>query len=81
MTAHHNPATMTPNFAAALAVHRAHPGLSLIELCRRAKLPGGVRRAIEHALDCPTCVVGAFCPKGARLAAKIGRPRPRRGPA
>ena len=79
--AHHDPATMTPNFVAALAVHRAHPGLSVVELCQRAKLPGRVRRAIEHALDCPTCLVGSLCPTGARHAAKIGRPRPRKGAA
>ena len=75
--AYHDPAAMTPSLAAALAVHRADPGLSVVELCQRAKLPGGVRRAIEHALDCPTCVVGSLCPAGARLAAKI-RPAWRR---
>ena len=79
--ARHDPATMPPNFAAALAVHRADPGLSVVELCQRAKLPGGVRRAIEHALDCPTCVVGALCPTGARHAANIRRPRRRKGAA
>jgi hypothetical protein len=78
LVAHHDPTTMTPDFASALAVHRAYPGLSVVELCQRAKLPGGVRKAIEHALDCPTCLLGALCPTGARLAAKIRRPRRRR---
>jgi hypothetical protein len=78
LVAHHDPDTLTPDFAAALVVHRAAPGVSIAKLCQRAKHPGPARRAVEHVRDCPACGVEALCPAGARLAAKIGRRRRRR---
>jgi hypothetical protein len=78
IVASHDPDTLTPDFAAALVVHRAAPGVSITKLCQRAKHPGPARRAVEHARDCPVCGVAALCPTGARLAAKLGRRRRRR---
>jgi hypothetical protein len=81
LAAHHDAATRTPAFAAALLVHRGAPGLSITELCQRARRPGAIRAALAHVLGCPACVVGALCPAGARRVATIGRPRRRKGAA
>jgi hypothetical protein len=75
LEAHHDPETLGPDFAAVLVIHRAAPGLSVVELCARARLPGPARRAVEHARGCSACRVGALCPDGATLAARI---QPRR---
>jgi hypothetical protein len=80
LTAHHEPAVLSsPHVGGALAVHRATPGLSLVELLERAGRSGAARRAVEHGRDCATCGVGRLCETGARLARKIpSRRRPTR---
>lgn len=80
LTAHHDPAVLSsPYVAGALALHRATPGLSLVELLECAGRPGPVRRAVDHGRDCATCGVGRLCETGERLARKIpGRRRPMR---
>lgn len=79
--AHHDPTVLSsPHVGAALAIHRAAPGLSLVELLERAGRPGPASRAIEHAGACTGCRTEAFCPTGQRLARQIrpSRRRPRR---
>jgi hypothetical protein len=71
----------TRPFGAALAVHRAAPGLSLVELLERAARSSSARRALEHARGCGACQVGSLCPAGARLARAIGHRRSRRSRA
>ncbi len=75
---HHDPETLTPDFAAALTVHRSVPALSIAELCRRAKRGGSVRCAVRHVGRCKRCNVGQLCPEGKRLVKKIGPTRKRR---
>jgi hypothetical protein len=82
LVAHHDPVVLAaPHVGWALAVHRAAPVLTLVELLTHAAQPGPVSRALEHARGCGDCGVGALCPLGERLTAKIGRPRRRRRPA
>jgi hypothetical protein len=81
LAAHHDPSVLTsPHVGAALAIHRAAPGLSLVELLERAGRPGPARRAVEHARECAGCRTEALCPTGQRLARQIraSRRRPRR---
>jgi hypothetical protein len=81
IAAHHAQGVLaSPHVGAALAIHRAAPGLSLVELLERAGRPGPASRAIEHARECAGCRIGALCPTGQRLARQIrpSRPRPRR---
>jgi len=73
--AHHDPVVLTsPHAGWALAVHRAVPTLSLVELLDRAAQPGPVSRALEHVRDCAHCGVGELCATGERLAAQVAPP-------
>jgi hypothetical protein len=77
LAAHHDPAVLrSPHVGAALAIHRAAPGLSLVELLERAGRPGPARRAVEHAHECTGCRPESLCPTGQRLVRQI---RPSRG--
>ena len=81
LAAHHDPTVVNaPHVAAALAIHRVAPGLSLVELLERAGRSGPASRAVEHARACTGCRTEALCPAGQRLARQIrpSRPRPRR---
>jgi hypothetical protein len=74
IVARHDPVVLTsPHVGAALAVHRAIPALSLVELLEQAARSGPVNRAVEHAYTCRDCRVGTLCAVGARLAQAIGR--------
>jgi hypothetical protein len=75
---HHDPETLTPDFAAALTVHRSVPALSIAELCRQAMRRGSVQRVVRHVGRSKRCNVGQLCPTGERLAKKIGPTRKRR---
>lgn len=76
LAAHHAPAVLrSPHVAAALALHRLAPELSLVELLKRAGRPGPASRAIEHTGGCDACKLGALCSTGARLARAIGSRR------
>jgi hypothetical protein len=66
-----DPDTMSPDFAAALILHRAVPGFSVSGLCRQAQGPGPARRATEHVLGCAACGAGQLCETGERLAKKL----------
>jgi hypothetical protein len=74
----HDPVVLSCLLGAALAVHRAAPAFSLIELLSAAARPGAVHRALAHARGCDACLIGGLCPVGARLAQAIGRRRSRR---
>jgi hypothetical protein len=79
LAAHHDPTVLSsPYIGAALAIHRAAPGLSLVELLERAGRPGPASRGIEHIGGCGDCRLGALCPIGVRLARAIGSRRSRR---
>ena len=72
LAAHHDPAVLaSADVGAALAIHRAAPGLSLVELLERACRPGPASRAVEHARECIGCRPDALCPTGQRLARQI----------
>ncbi len=78
LAAHHDPAVLgSAHVGAALAIHRAAPGLTLVELLKRAARSGPARRAVEHARACTGCRTEALCPTGQRLARQI-RPSRRR---
>lgn len=80
IAAHHDPIVLTsPHAGWALAVHRAVPGLSLVELLTRAAQPGAASRALEHARDCADCGVGQLCSAGFALASQITPPTRTRG--
>jgi len=75
IVAHHDPMVLAaPHVGWALAVHRAVPTLSLVELLDRAAQPGPVNRALEHARGCAHCGIGQLCETGERLAAQIAPP-------
>lgn len=77
--AHHDVVVLgCPHVGAAMAVHRAAPGLSLVGLIERAARSSPASRAIEHAHTCSDCRVDGLCPTGARLARAIDRRRRRR---
>jgi hypothetical protein len=81
LAAHHAPVVLnSPHLGAALTIHRAAPGLSLVELLERAGRSGPARRAVEHARKCAGCRPEALCPTGQRLGRQIQprRRRPRR---
>jgi hypothetical protein len=75
IVAHHDPVVLTaPHAGWTLAVHRAAPMLSLVELLERAAQPGPVSRALEHVRDCAHCGIGQLCETGERLATQITPP-------
>jgi len=72
IVSHHDPAVLAfPHVNAAMAVHRAAPMLSLVELLTRAAQPGPVSRALEHARDCAHCGVDQLCAVGLALTSQI----------
>ena len=78
IVAHQDPVVLAaPHVGWALAVHRAVPVLSLVELLERATQPGPVSRALEHARGCAHCGIGQLCETGERVAAQIA-PTPAR---
>jgi len=75
IVAHHDPVVLTsPHVNAAMAVHRAIPVLSLVELLERAAQPGPASRALDHARDCAHCGVDQLCSAGLALASQIPLP-------
>jgi hypothetical protein len=76
IVAHHDPVVLAaaPHVGWALAVHRAVPALSLIELLERVAQPGPASRALEHARACAHCDDTQLCEAGERLAKQITPP-------
>jgi hypothetical protein len=73
LTACHDLAVLgSPHVGAAMAIHWAAFGVTLVELPECAGRSGPTSRAIARTHDCGDCRLGALCPTGLRLARAIG---------